>query len=101
MELLTKELEEKLPAFLEQDGLGGDAVVYAIFESFTWTWYVLEYNPKNQMFFGIVDGIEQEYGYFSLHQLYDLVLSGIPVLLRKNFEPTTVKELNLLWKTTI
>lgn len=96
MELLTKELEEKLPAFLDQDGLGGDAVVYAVYQCLYWTWYVLEYNPANKMFFGIVDGIEREYGYFSLHQFYDLIEQGLPVILDKDFEPTTVKELNLL-----
>lgn len=34
-----------------------------------WTWYVLEYDPTTRLCFGLVDGFEQELGYFSLNEL--------------------------------
>ena len=37
-----------------------------------WTWYATEFDPDSRMFFGLVDGFEREWGYFSLDELYGL-----------------------------
>jgi hypothetical protein len=35
----------------------------------SWTWYVTEYDPEERLCFGLVVGLEQELGYFSLTEL--------------------------------
>jgi hypothetical protein len=35
----------------------------------SWTWYATEYDPKEGIFFGLVDGHEAELGYFSRSEL--------------------------------
>lgn len=72
MELLTntlKTLLQKYPLY-SQDGKSGEAVACLKFFCILsdWTWYVLEYDGKDT-FFGIVVGLEVEYGYFSLSEL--------------------------------
>lgn len=73
MQLMTKEIREKLPPLYAQDGLGGKAVVYA--KWFTpdsgWTWLATEGSPEGDdfIFFGLVIGLEKELGYFTLSEL--------------------------------
>lgn len=38
----------------------------------SWTWYVLEYDPKERLCFGFVEGLERELGYFSLDEIQQL-----------------------------
>jgi hypothetical protein len=71
MKLMTKEVEQLLPALYSQDAKGNDAIAYVKF--FTpdskWTWYATEYDPKDKMLFGLVIGLDTELGYFSLEDL--------------------------------
>ena len=73
MQLMTKEIEEKAKKFPfdSQDGKGLDAEILVKFFDPTGsgTWYALEYDPKNQVFYGLVALHELEYGYFSLEEL--------------------------------
>lgn len=79
MKLITKALEKlfaKYPTY-SQEGKMFDAVVIAKFfmpwSSFTW--YVTEackLNNGDYEFFGYVDGLEGEFGYFTLSQLQSL-----------------------------
>ena len=66
MKLMTKALLKKLPP-LETESR------YAHVKYFTpwgnWTWYGVSYDPKEKMFFGLVEGFEKEWGYFSLTEL--------------------------------
>ncbi len=39
----------------------------------SWTWYCLEYDPSARLCFGLVDGFEQELGYFDLTELEQVV----------------------------
>jgi hypothetical protein len=70
MQLLTKEIREKLPPLGSQDGKGGKTI--ARLKLFTpdssWTWYATEFDGQD-MFFGLVEGQEKELGYFSLSEL--------------------------------
>ena len=74
MKLLTKEIEQKLPQLLSQDG-NPDARVYVKFFSplHRWTWYATEYDPEQRLFFGYVEsGIDANFDelcYFSLDEL--------------------------------
>jgi hypothetical protein len=70
MRLLTKEITNKFQRTGSQEGKGNEAVVIAKFfdPCGSWTWYATEYDGDDT-FFGLVDGFELEWGYFSLHEL--------------------------------
>lgn len=70
MQLLTKEIRNKIPKLYEQDGKGEDAIAYVKFFDPTgsWTWFASEFDG-NDTFFGLVFGFEDEFGYFSLSEL--------------------------------
>ena len=95
MKLMTKAIENAIPALYEQDGLGDDAIVDAKF--FTpdgnWTWYATEYDPETRMFFGLVDGFDKELGYFSLDELEGVRGAlGLPIERDAWFKPTKLSE---------
>lgn len=70
MKLLTKELIRKLPKLYEQEEKGFEAIAYVKFFSIVsnWTWYATEFDGED-IFFGLVQGFEEELGYFSLSEL--------------------------------
>lgn len=79
MKLLTKAIRKRLPALYSQDGKGKNAVIWVKFFCpwNNWTWYVIEGEPVindaghevDFIFFGWVDGVFSEYGYFRLSEL--------------------------------
>ena len=97
MKLLTKELEAKLPPLYANDGKGDEAL--ALVKFFTpdssWTWYATEYDPVERVFFGLVDGLEKELGYFSLDEL-ESIKGPLGLRIERDiyFEPTRIKELH-------
>jgi len=74
MKLLTKELEKRFSQVGNQDGKGDDAIIIAkYFTPFSnWTWYATEYDPETKTFFGLVEGLETEFGYFSLEEFEEI-----------------------------
>ena len=48
-----------------------EAIAYVKFftPDSNWTWYASEYDPEKKMFFGLVEGLDTELGYFSLEEL--------------------------------
>lgn len=71
MKLLTQDLIVKLPALYETENTPIDdkiAMVKFFHPAINWTWYGIEYDGVDT-FWGIVDGDEREYGYFSLNEL--------------------------------
>jgi hypothetical protein len=95
MQLLTKELEKKIPKLYETDGLRPwDRVAQAklFLPGTACTWYVIEYDGSDTCF-GLVDlGYEQdiEFGYFSLGELRAArSLQGLEVERDIYFEPKT------------
>lgn len=96
MKLLTKAIENKLPALYAQDEKGDDAVAYVKFftPDANWTWYATEYDPETKTFFGLVDGFEKELGYFTLDEL-EQVRGGLNLPVERDlyFTPTTIGEL--------
>lgn len=72
MKLLTKTILSKLPNIGEQSHKElSEIILYAkFFTAWThWTWFVSEYDPIEKVFFGYVQGFENEWGYFSLEEL--------------------------------
>ena len=69
MELLTKEIREKLPKLGETENIKDPMVQVKFFAPWTnWAWYVTEFDGDD-IFFGLVLGFEKEFGYFSLKEL--------------------------------
>ena len=71
MELLTKEIREKFTQVGRQDG--GDPGEHLCIVKFfdptgSWTWYATEFDGKD-VFYGLVDGFELEWGPFRLSEL--------------------------------
>ncbi len=71
MPLLTKDLKRKIPKFYETEGIElEDKLIYTkLFTPWTnWTWYIIEFDGDDQCF-GFVEGLDAEFGYFSLKEL--------------------------------
>lgn len=46
----------------------------------SWTWYLSEYDPESRQAFGLVDGIEKEYGYIDMAELIAVRgIFGLPI----------------------
>ena len=93
--LLDLDSREKLPALYSGEALGLLAV--ALVKFFTpdssWSWYASEFDGED-IFFGLVDGLDMELGYFSLSELQSVRGPlGLPIERDLYFEPKTLKEL--------
>ena len=98
MKLLTQELILKLPALYatEHVPLGDKVVIVKFFHpAINWTWYGVEYDGADT-FWGLVDGNEREYGYFSLSELQTPV-GPFQLTAERDyyFSPTTLRDLDL------
>ena len=95
MKLLTKELEKKLPALYstEEIDIHEKEIVCKFFTpDSSWTWYAVEYDDG--VFFGLVDGFEKEWGYFTLAELESARGNlGLPVERDMYFTPKKYKDL--------
>lgn len=70
MKLLTKEILKSLPRLYSTEN-NPDPIVRVKFftPDANWSWWAWEYDPKEEIFFGLVEGFEREIGYFSLADL--------------------------------
>jgi len=60
----------------------------------SWTWYVVEFDRKERLCYGLVDGLESEFGYFSLDELEEVRgPMGLSIERDLYFEPTPVSEI--------
>lgn len=70
MKLLNDELIKILPPLYSTENLKDPLIQCKFFTpDSSWTWYVLEFDKTNEIFFGYVCGLERELGYFSLAEL--------------------------------
>lgn len=83
MKLLTKEIEERLPALYSNENVENPKIIVKFFHPLSsWTWYAYEGERQEDgdyMFFGLVDGFEKELGYFTLKQLEEVKVRGLGV----------------------
>ena len=88
-QLMTREIAEGLPGLYEQDG-AKDPVVYVHYFSCVsgWGWWLLEFDGTDEAF-GLVEGYDDELGYFSLKEMAELNRSmGFVVVERdEHFSP--------------
>lgn len=90
--LMTDEMLERVPELYAQEDVAlADKQVHAAyiipFRS-NWTWYMTEYDRESKDAFGLVLGIEPEWGYFNLEDLKELnaqrlVLEDFPKTFRE------------------
>ena len=101
--LMTKEMLERVPELYAQEDVElADKEVHAAyiipFRS-NWTWYMTEYDRESGDAFGLVLGIEPEWGYFNLNELKELnaqrlVLEDFPKTFREIKDTELVKQMN-------
>ncbi len=113
--LLDEATRAKLPELYSNEEKGLDALAQVKFflPGGSWTWYASEGSPVDEdgyydtdkekvdfIFFGLVDGPELEFGYFSLSELESVRSQelGLPIERDLDFEPTTLKELKEMHK---
>lgn len=94
MMLLTKKNKADLPELYAQDGKGYDAIAYVKF--FTpwsnWTWYATEFDAETGKFFGLVQGNEEELGYFMLEEIEQITGKwGLKIERDLHFKPTALR----------
>ena len=70
MDLMPDDVRKMLPGLYAQEKLGPDAVAFVKYftPDSSWTWYATEFDGEDT-FFGLVEGFEKEFGYFSLDEL--------------------------------
>lgn len=69
MKLLTKQIETRFKKLGRQD-IENPIIVAKFFTPWSnWTWFAISYTPSDKCFFGYVEGMEKELGYFSLEEL--------------------------------
>lgn len=70
MKLITPDLAVALPRMYSQESVADPMVHVKFFQPWGgWTWYATEYDPETHTCFGLVDGLEEELGPFSLEEL--------------------------------
>ena len=97
--LMTKEIGEKIPALYANENAPNYDAVLAHVKLFSpyngWTWFITEWEAETGLCFGLVQGFEEELGYFSLDELAEVtVFGGVPAVERDLYwEPTTLGEI--------
>ena len=101
--LMTDEMLERVPELYAQEDVSlADKQVHAAyiipFRS-NWTWYMTEYDRESGDAFGLVLGIEPEWGYFNLEELKELnaqrlILEDFPKTFRELKDTELVKQMD-------
>lgn len=94
MQLLTKKIRAQLPPLYAQEKVN-DPVAYIKFftPDSSWNWYVTEFDGEDS-FFGLVQGFEEEIGYFSLSELLEARGPlGLPIERDLCFKPAPLSQL--------
>jgi hypothetical protein len=96
MELLTAQIRTQLPALYTQEEVA-DPIAYVKFftPDSNWTWYVTEFDGKD-IFFGLIQGAEEELGYFRLSELLEARgPMGLPIERDLHFKPIPLSQLRI------
>ena len=93
--LLDPSSREKLPELYsgEEKGLDALALVKFFTPDSSWSWFASEFDGED-ILFGLVVGLEVEFGYFSLKELQSVRGPwGLPIERDLYYRPATLKEL--------
>ena len=94
--LLTNEQLQSIPELYASTILKDPICKFKIFlPNSNWTWYIIEIDKSDyNTCYGLVDGFEQELGYFTIRELENLKgLFGLKVELDRNFKPTKLSKI--------
>ncbi len=85
--LMTKEIGDTIPALYANENVADYDSVLARAKLFSpyagWRWYVTEWDRETGLCFGLVEGFEEELGYFELTELAEAtVFGGVPAVER-------------------
>jgi hypothetical protein len=101
MKMITKQIENSIPALYstENTAEAKKAIAVKFFTPWTsWTWYAVEGERREDgdfLFFGLVDGQDREWGYFTLSQLESVTgPMGLKIERDRHFENKTIADLN-------
>ena len=98
MQLLTKVILARLPGLYKTEAVSTkDKIVHAKFFApwCSWTWFAIEYDPVDRLFFGLVLGQEAEFGNFSLDELVAVRgPGGLRIERDLHFSPTRLGDLS-------
>ncbi len=93
MKLMTNEIRQRMPALYSAERDPDPMVQVKFFTPWTsWTWYAIEFDGQD-LFFGLVDGLETELGYFSLSELESVRgPAGLRIERDLHFRPVPLSE---------
>jgi len=93
-QLLTPDILARLPKLGETSGQKDPvAQVKFFYPDFGWTWYAIEFDGED-IFYGLVDGFEKEFGSFRLSELLEnRGKLGLEIERDLYFEPMPVSRL--------
>ena len=94
MDQQIAQIKHQIPRLYETENQK-DPIVHLKFftPDSSWTWYVVEFDGED-LFFGLVDGHEQELGYFRLSELKTVRGKlGLPVEIDLWFNPRLLSEI--------
>mgnify|MGYP003447650012 FL=1 len=94
--LLKPEIINSIPNLYETENQEDPICHLKLFlPSSNWTWYIIEIDKQdNNTCFGLVDGLEQELGYFTIRELENLKgMFGLKVELDISFKPTKLSKI--------
>ena len=95
MKLLTEAVLKKLPPLRTTEKQGDRAKVIVKFftPDANWTWYATQFDGVDT-FYGLIDGLEKELGYFSLAELMKVRgRFGLPVERDRHFKERALEEI--------
>ena len=97
---LNKRDRERLPPLYSQENNRNPKGQVHYFDVFSkWHWYAIEFDGKD-LFFGLVLGLEEELGYFSLSDFIELNKTSKKTYIVKDskFKPQSIKEIRRKWQ---
>jgi hypothetical protein len=94
MDLLTDEIRDQLPPLYSTETTPDPTAWVKFFTpDASWTWYATEFDGEDT-FFGLIQGLDEELGYFSLSELQTLRGPlGLTIERDISFKPTPLSVL--------
>jgi len=91
---IPEDMTDKIPMLYASEKWQDPVAVLKYFTpDSSWTCYVIEFDPEENLCFGLVIGHESELGYFSLEELETIRgRMGLPIERDLHFEPKPVSE---------
>jgi len=91
--LLPDRTAKSIPVFYSQENVADPIAHCKFFHPLSdWSWFVVEYDPVERICFGLVHGLDEELGYFSLNELEGLNVHGFEVERDEHWAPRPLSQ---------